>query len=430
MIGIRIVSRFLGVTSVCVAAGGLVVAGPVVFWPGHLQDIDPLDWPHPLAGPRWNGISREKGLPASWSPMKGENLIWKSAELGTRSTPIVMRGKLYVLCRLNPDTITEGEKVVCVDAATGEKVWENSFNMVFLTDAPAERVGWSCVCGDPVTGNVYALGLCDYFQCLDGQTGKSLWSHSMSEEYGMISTYGGRTNMPLVFDDLVIISGVMTGWGEYAVPAHRFVAFDKTNGQAVWISSTRLRPLDTTYSSPVLANFNGQMAIVFGSGDGSVYAMQPRTGKILWTYDASGRGINTTPTVVGTTVYCGHSEENVFDTTVVGALFAIDGSGTGNIRQDQLAVAQTDRHGGPRLTLRCSSTAGCTSSFKQRLSCRSAIPRPGTKSASKSWARAKSFPAPSMPTARSIVRSARALRRSSNPPRKGSRLPCSGSKEI
>ncbi len=289
---------------------------------------DPLDWPH-WRGPEMNGISREKGIVGSWSP-EGENLLWRKTEFGTRSTPIVMRGKLYTLCRHNPDTTTEGEKVVCVDAATGEKVWENVFN-VFLTDAPAERVGWSCVAGDPETGHVYALGLCDYFQGIDGATGKSLWTHSLSEEYGMISTYGGRTNMPLVFEDLVIISGVMTGWGEYAVPAHRFIAFDKRNGQPVWISSTRLRPMDTTYSSPVLANFDGQMAIVFGAGDGSVYAMQPRTGKILWTYDASIRGINTTPTIVGNTVFCGHSEENVSDNSVMGAIFAIDGTGTGNV---------------------------------------------------------------------------------------------------
>jgi outer membrane protein assembly factor BamB len=301
--------------------------------------IDPLDWPH-WRGPEMNGISREKGLVSTWSP-DGENLIWRRTELGTRSTPIVMRGKLYSLCRHNPETTSEGEKVVCVDAATGDPIWENVFN-VFLTDAPAERVGWSCVAGDPRTGNVYALGLCDYFQCLDGETGKTLWSHSMSEEYGMISTYGGRTNMPLVFDDLVIISGVMTGWGEYAVPAHRFVAFDKTNGQAVWLSSTRLRPLDTTYSSPVLANFNGQAAIVFGAGDGSVYATQPRTGKILWNYDASIRGINTTPTVAGNTVYCGHAEENIFDTAVMGALFAIDGTGTGNVtKSKELWIAPT-----------------------------------------------------------------------------------------
>src|SRR5262245_58713310 len=150
--------------------------------------IDPLDWPH-WRGPEMNGISREKGLVSSWSP-EGENLLWKKPEFGTRSTPIVMRGKLYVLCRHDPETTTEAEKVVCIDAATGEKIWENVFN-VFLTDAPAERVGWSCVAGDPDTGNIYALGLCDYFQCIDGATGKAIWSRSLSEEYGMISTYGG-----------------------------------------------------------------------------------------------------------------------------------------------------------------------------------------------------------------------------------------------
>ncbi|MFN0054917.1 MAG: PQQ-binding-like beta-propeller repeat protein [Planctomycetales bacterium] len=289
---------------------------------------DPLDWPH-WRGPEMNGISREKGIVGVWDP-EGENVLWKSAELGTRSTPIVMNGKLYVQCRHYPETTKEGEKVVCVNAATGEKIWEAA-NNVFLTDAPAERVGWSCVVGDPETGHVFSLGLCGYFQGLDGATGKTLWSHSMSEEYGMIHTYGGRTNMPLVFEDLVIISGVMTGWGEYAVPAHRLVAFDKSNGQSVWISSTRIRPKDTTYSSPVLAVFNGQKVIVFGSGDGSVYAMQPRTGKIVWTYDASLKGINTTPLVVGNTVYCGHGEEMAADPTQMGALFAIDGTGTGNI---------------------------------------------------------------------------------------------------
>src|SRR6516165_4816466 len=320
-------NRFLRACSGIASLALLLFAGGLASADDQVK-IDPLDWPH-WRGPEMSGISREKGLVSAWSP-DGENLIWKSADLATRSTPIVMRGKLYTLCRHNPETISEGEKVVCVDAATGDKIWENSFN-VFLTDAPAERVGWSCVAGDPKTGNVYALGLCDYFQCIDGATGKTVWSHSMSEEYGMISTYGGRTNMPLVFEDLVIISGVMTGWGEYAVPAHRFVAFDKLNGQAVWISSTRLRPLDTTYSSPVLANFNGQVAIVFGAGDGSIYAMQPRTGKILWNYDASVHGINTTPTVIGTTVFCGHAEENVFDHTSMGAALAIDGTGSGNV---------------------------------------------------------------------------------------------------
>ena len=120
------------------------------------QTADPLDWPY-WRGPEMNGISREKGLPDTWTP-DGENLIWKNSELGTRSTPIVMNGKLYTMVRHNPATKEEAEKVVCVDAATGVKKWESVFN-VFLSDVPDTRVGWSSVVGDPLTGHVFALGV-------------------------------------------------------------------------------------------------------------------------------------------------------------------------------------------------------------------------------------------------------------------------------
>lgn len=290
--------------------------------------VDPFDWPH-WRGPEMNGISRETGLVESWSP-DGENLLWKKSEYGTRCTPIVLRGKIYFICRHLPETTKEAEKVVCLNAETGELIWENIYN-VYLTDAPAERVGWASVIGDPETGNIYSLGLCGVAQCIDGETGKTLWSHSMSEEYGLLSTYGGRTNFPTLFDDLVIYSGVMTGWGELAVPAHRFIAFDKKTGQAVWLTSTRLRPEDTTYSTPVLGVFNGQAAMVVGSGDGAIYAFQPRTGQTIWRYDASLRGINSTPLIIDDRVYAGHSEENVSDNGKMGALFALDATKSGDI---------------------------------------------------------------------------------------------------
>ncbi|MDB5340017.1 MAG: afsK 2 [Planctomycetaceae bacterium] len=310
-------------------AFGLILAGSFVN-SARAADvaIDPLDWPH-WRGPEMNGISREKGLVSSWDP-SGENLLWKKEKLATRSTPIVLRGKLYTICRDKPETTQEGEKIVCADAVTGEILWENT-NNIFLSDAPAERVGWASVTGDPKTGHIYAQGICGLLQCIDGETGKQLWNHSLSEEYGILSTYGGRTNLPTLFEDLVIISGVMTGWGDQAIPAHRFVAFHKQNGQAVWTLSTRLRPEDTTYSTPVLGVFNGQAAMVFGAGDGSVYAVQPRTGKVLWKYDASIRGINQTPLIDGQTVYCSHSEEMIHENNTVGAFFALDGNSKGDI---------------------------------------------------------------------------------------------------
>jgi outer membrane protein assembly factor BamB len=309
------------------------VAACVVCLAATVTSADALDWPH-WRGPNMNGVSPETDLPEKWSA-KGENLLWRKHEYATRSTPVVMDGRVYVVCRAFPETTQEGEKTVCLDAATGDLIWESVHN-VYLSDAPAERVGWSSVVGDPAGGRVYVLGLGCLFQCLDAKTGRIVWEHSMSEEYGMLSTYGGRTNFPVVFEDLVVISGVMTGWGETAIPAHRFVAFDKATGSAVWLKSTKLRPEDTTYSTPVVATLNGQPALVVGAGDGAIYAIQPRTGRTIWKYQASTRGLNTTPLVDNGIVYCGHSEQNQTDTTILGAVFAFNGNTEGEISEGDL----------------------------------------------------------------------------------------------
>ncbi|HQX48963.1 MAG TPA: PQQ-binding-like beta-propeller repeat protein [Planctomycetaceae bacterium] len=292
------------------------------------------DWPN-WRGLHNDGQSAETGLPDQWSP-KGENLLWRKEEYATRSSPVVMNGRVYVVCRAFPETTQEGEKTVCLDAKSGELIWESIHN-VFLSDAPAERVGWSSVVGDPETDTVFVLGLGCVFQCLDGKSGKIIWEHSMSEEYGMLSTYGGRTNFPVVFEDLVIISGVITGWGETAMPAHRYIAFDKKTGVAQWFKSTRLRPNDTTYSTPAFTTFNGQAAMVVGAGDGAMYAFQPRTGKTIWKYQASTRGMNSSPLIDEQgIVYAGHAEQNASDTTILGAVFAFDGNVEGEIKEDQL----------------------------------------------------------------------------------------------
>jgi outer membrane protein assembly factor BamB len=287
---------------------------------------DPLDWPY-WRGPEMNGVSREKNLPASWDP-EGENLLWKSETLGTRSTPIVMQGKLYTLCRHQPATLEEAEKVVCADVETGEILWEHVFN-VYLSDVPDTRVGWSSVVGDPETGNVIALGVCGYFVCLNAE-GEVVWSRSLSEEFGLLTTYGGRTNFPLVFENLALISGVVIGWGDQARPEHRVLAFDKRNGQLVWQQGTKPLPEDTTYSGPVITVANGQAQYILGTGDGGVYSFQPRTGKRVWKYDVSLRGLNTAPVIAGNLVICGHSEENI-DDTKMGALFAVDSTKTGDL---------------------------------------------------------------------------------------------------
>lgn len=292
--------------------------------PGEVRDW--IYW----RGPHFDGTSATTNLPESWDPKGGEgsNVLWKSDAFAGRSTPVVFKGKLYTTLRAEPGTSREGERVVCLDAKTGEFIWENRFN-VWLSDVPDTRIGWSSVTVDPETGNVYCLAVCDYFVCIDGETGKTLWGIPLHEQFGMLSTYGGRTNFPVVFEDLVIISGVITNWGDRAKPNHRFIAFDKRTGKCVWFNGTVDQPDDTTYSGPSIVTIDGQKQLVVGVGDGACWTFQPRTGKPLANYKISIRGLFTTPLVAGNMIYASHSEENVGGATM-GSVEAIKISGVGS----------------------------------------------------------------------------------------------------
>jgi outer membrane protein assembly factor BamB len=309
---------------------------------GQTADADPLDWPN-WRGPQQNRVSTEKGLIERWDPDGGAdgNVLWKSNALGGRSTPIVLRGKLYTIVRDQPNSPNEAEKVVCVDATTGEKRWEHRWN-VSLSEVPADRVGWSSCVGDPETGRIYAQGVSGYFCCLEGDTGEVVWDRKLHEEFGLISTYGGRTNVPVVFEDTVLISAVIVGWGDepkwgnLARPAHRFLCFDKATGELRWLNGTSISPYETTYSTPTVMPLGGQAALVFSSGDGGVWAIQPRTGKHIWQFPFARWGFNGSPLVgPDARVYASHSVENTFGNSM-GSVVALDGTLSGDLSGTEL----------------------------------------------------------------------------------------------
>ncbi len=303
---------------------------------------DPLDWPN-WRGPQQNRVSTETGLVEKWDPNggPGSNLLWKKKDFAGRSTPIVLHGKLYTIVHDRPNTPDEGEKVVCADAKTGNVLWEHPMN-VYLSDVPADRAGWSSCVADPKTGRIYVQSVCGYFCCLEGETGKLVWDHSLHEEYGLISTFGGRTNFPLVFEDSVITSAVVVGWGDapkwnlFALPAHRVMCFDKATGTLRWINGTGISPYDTTFSTPTILPMGGQQQIVFCSGDGGVWSLQPRTGKAIWSYPFGRAGINISPLVTPDGhVYASQDCENTFGTGR-GSVVALDGTESGNLTGKEL----------------------------------------------------------------------------------------------
>jgi len=277
-------------------------------------------------GPHDDGSADATGLVASWSPA-GENLRWKADFVG-RSTPVVQDGQACVLGRVG-EGIDRQERVACFDAETGELRWEHRFN-VYHTTVPFNRVGWASLVGDPETGNLYAHGVGGQLYAYD-RDGRILWSYHLAERLGHASGYGGRTQTPLVYGDLLILSHVSAGWGDQAPPRHRYFAYDKRNGDLIWAATPGGFPKDmNTQSGQVVAEIGGRTLLIGGNADGSVYAMDIRDGSKVWEFQLSKRGLNSNVLVEGDVVYASHSEENV-DAPTMGRVVAFKGTGTGDI---------------------------------------------------------------------------------------------------
>jgi outer membrane protein assembly factor BamB len=283
------------------------------------------DWPS-WRGPEQNGVSRDTGLPETWSP-EGENLLWKKP-YGSRTAPVVFQGRLFLFGLGGDSPQTLHERVLCLDAESGDFIWEYAFN-VFLTDIVDHRVAWANPVADPETGNVYVHGAQGLLVCLS-RGGKLLWERSLTEEFGRISGYGGRTHTPIVDEDRLVISFVNSSWGPDSRPKHRYLALDKRTGKIVWWSDPGDAPLDTTYSTPVVAVVGGVRLLVAGCADGTILAIKARTGEKVWSFRLSKLGVNASVVVEGDRVYACHSEENI-DNQKLGRVVCIDARGRGDV---------------------------------------------------------------------------------------------------
>ena len=287
------------------------------------------DWPS-WRGTGQRGFSLEENLPGKWSP-EGENLVW-SQPIGGRSAPVEWDGRVYVI-HLTGEGESMQEEVVCLDSDTGKILWRYAFN-IFLTDIPSTRVGWSNPCVDTETGNVIVHGVQGILVCLD-KDGKKVWSRSLTEEFGRISGYGGRTHTPMIDEGRVVISFLNAAWGNQGKGSHRYLALNKLSGEVVWWSAPGGPPLDTTYSMPAVAVIDGVRMLVAGCADGNIYGLKSRTGEKVWTFRLSKRGINSTVIVHKGLAYASHCEESLFNTDpkqpAMGRVVCFKASGKGDI---------------------------------------------------------------------------------------------------
>lgn len=134
------------------------------------------------------------------------------------ATPIVVNGVMY----LTTPTVDHKIKVLAMDAASGEVLWETSYSL-----------GDNKICCGPVNrgvavayGNVYFVTLDDQLVSLNAATGEKNWSVKVADP----SVGYSETMAPQVFDGKVIVG---SAGGEWAIRGF-VAAYDASSGKEAW----------------------------------------------------------------------------------------------------------------------------------------------------------------------------------------------------
>jgi outer membrane protein assembly factor BamB len=167
----------------------------------------------------------------------------------------------------------DSELVVCYEVRTGRPRWTHSNPVRF-----SEAMGGDGPRATPTIsgGRVYALGATGILDCLDGATGKPVWSRDILKEHNAPNLIWGKSSSPLVVDDLVVVSGGMSA-------GPMLLAYRKDTGEPAWQAGTD----KASYSSPVLATL-AKTRQMLSVNAGSVTGHAPADGSVLWEYEWPG----------------------------------------------------------------------------------------------------------------------------------------------
>jgi outer membrane protein assembly factor BamB len=243
----------------------------------------------------------DKDIPDTWSVKKGaeKNVKWV-ARLGGHAYggPVVAGGRVFVGTNNEKprDPKVKGDKgvVMCFRESDGKFLWQAVHDKlpVEANDWPREGVASTpTVDGDRL---YYVSNRCELV-CADvagdEATGKAkiLWTYDLVGQLGVYPCQLANCS-PLVYGDLIYVvtcNGVDQGTGKLVAPkAPSFVAVNKKTGKLGWKSSLPGdRVMRGQWSSPTLAVVNGKAQVLFGGGDGWLYALEPKDGGLIWKFD-------------------------------------------------------------------------------------------------------------------------------------------------
>lgn len=231
---------------------------------GLLLAADAGDWPA-VRGPRQSGHAIDSTLAEKW-PAAGPPVVW-SRQLGEGySSFAVQDGRAATLYQT-----AAGQFVICLDADTGETLWETSAGWPFERGGrypgPRATPTW-------YGSRLYFAGADGIVGCLDGRTGRRVWQVHLQQDLGGSLPGFGYCCSPTVEAGLVLLP---MGGKNSAV-----IALDAVTGEVRW------RGGDETgsYAPAMIITHRGKRLVVC-SLENVVVCHELQTGRRLWSFPLS-----------------------------------------------------------------------------------------------------------------------------------------------
>ena len=242
------------------------------------------DWPQWL-GPERDGVYREAGVDTDFADGPPKEL-WRVKVGGGYAGPAVAGGRVFVPDWVPDDPaaapedqfqspkLTGRERVLCLDAETGETLWEYAPRVTYAIQYPAgPRVTPTVELEDGGPGGrVYFLGAMGDLVALDAATGEKVWGYNVTGKFGATVPVWGFASHPLVDgDDLYTIAGPTDG---------PLLCVNKDTGELKWKACEAED--ECGYAPPVMHTIGGVKTLVAWTAE-SVNGVDPGTGEVFWT---------------------------------------------------------------------------------------------------------------------------------------------------
>jgi outer membrane protein assembly factor BamB len=211
------------------------------------------DWPR-WRGPDANGVSTE----TYWDAQKLGKLqpAWQASVGQGFSGVSVMGSRVYTM-----GNSSATDTVWCLDGRTGKKIWSYSYACP-IGEYPGPRVT-PTVDGD----RLVTLSQSGHLLCFDREKGTVLWKKQLGDDLGAGKPTWGFAGSPVVWEELLLLNAGASG-----------IAVRRDTGEKVWGEFGT-----GGYASVVVLTAEGKTLLAI-FGQRAVYAVDPRTGAVAWSY--------------------------------------------------------------------------------------------------------------------------------------------------